>query len=270
VEGHLYGERVWFYDARGRVRRMGISTHAVDSTVVISLWQGDTCTGTFRMPAKDGARLISTLTYGMTEAIPDHPLETDASQTRLGKIACSSNTALCQRSEFEMTPYAGCVRYDNQSFGACGSRATITRKSTIADVSGGSIAMESRCAIESRSHVQTYKEVDARVGRRVHGLWDRVHWHRDRGRVRRGHRVGRGDACNRSGATVANPQRSNSLTQCDRASPTDRPLPGRWRHCPRPPKAGLAGVALWILRVDDRGPSIVSRPFRAQVMIENG
>ena len=70
VEGHLYGERVWFYDARGHVRRMGVSTHPADSTIVISLWQGDVCTGTFRLPAKDAARLISTLAYGMTEAIP--------------------------------------------------------------------------------------------------------------------------------------------------------------------------------------------------------
>ncbi|HWD56157.1 MAG TPA: hypothetical protein VG346_13610 [Acidimicrobiales bacterium] len=70
VEGHLYGERVWFYDARSHVRRMGVSTHPHDSTIVISLWQGDVCTGTFRMPATNAAHLISTLAYGMTEATP--------------------------------------------------------------------------------------------------------------------------------------------------------------------------------------------------------
>jgi hypothetical protein len=70
VEGHLYGDRVWFYDARGPVRRMGVSTHPADSTIVISLWQGDTCTGTFRLPAREGAHLVSTLAYGMVEAIP--------------------------------------------------------------------------------------------------------------------------------------------------------------------------------------------------------
>ena len=37
--------------------------------MVISLWQGDVCTGTFRLPAHEAARLISTLAYGMTEAI---------------------------------------------------------------------------------------------------------------------------------------------------------------------------------------------------------
>ncbi len=49
---------------------MGVSTHPTDSTIVISLWQGDICTGTFRMPAQNAAHLISTLAYGMTEAIP--------------------------------------------------------------------------------------------------------------------------------------------------------------------------------------------------------
>lgn len=68
MEGHLYGERVWFHDARGHVRRMGVSTHPADSTIVISLWQGDTCTGTFRLPANEGARLVATLAYGMVAA----------------------------------------------------------------------------------------------------------------------------------------------------------------------------------------------------------
>jgi hypothetical protein len=70
VEGHLYGDRVWFSDTRSPVRRMGVSAHPVDSTVVISLWQGDVCTGTFRLPAKDAGRLVSTLAYGMAESIP--------------------------------------------------------------------------------------------------------------------------------------------------------------------------------------------------------
>ena len=86
VEGHLYADRIWFYDARGHVRRMGVSTHPADSTIVISLWQGDVCTGTFRIPAKDAARLISTLAYGMTEAIPGQPAETEAGEGRLSQL----------------------------------------------------------------------------------------------------------------------------------------------------------------------------------------
>ena len=84
VEGHLYGERVWFYDARGQVRRMGVSGHPADSTMVISLWQGDVCTGTFRLPATDAARLISTLAYGMSESLSDlPPADSDSGQKRL-------------------------------------------------------------------------------------------------------------------------------------------------------------------------------------------
>jgi hypothetical protein len=86
VEGHLYAERVWFHDARGHVRRMGVSTHPADSTIVISLWQGDICTGTFRMPAKDAARLISTLAYGMSEAIPGQRHDSEVGPRRRGQL----------------------------------------------------------------------------------------------------------------------------------------------------------------------------------------
>jgi hypothetical protein len=65
---------------------MGVSTHPADSTIVISLWQGDTCTGTFRVPAKDAARLISTLAYGMTEAIPLQATETEVGEWRLSQL----------------------------------------------------------------------------------------------------------------------------------------------------------------------------------------
>lgn len=98
LEGHLYGERVWFYDARGHVRRMGVSTHPADSTIVISLWQGDTCTGTFRVPAKDAARLISTLAYGMTEAIPVQATETEVGEWRLSQLCSTLLRRMFRRS----------------------------------------------------------------------------------------------------------------------------------------------------------------------------
>jgi hypothetical protein len=74
---------VWFYDTRSTVRRMGVSAHPADSTMVISLWQGDICTGTFRLPAQEAARLISTLAYGMTEALPGVPHDSDRDPNRL-------------------------------------------------------------------------------------------------------------------------------------------------------------------------------------------
>ncbi len=45
-----------------------MSAHAADSTMVFSLWQGDVCTGTFRLPASEAPGLISALAYGMSEA----------------------------------------------------------------------------------------------------------------------------------------------------------------------------------------------------------
>ncbi len=73
VEGHFYGERTWFFDTRSPVRRMGVSTHGADSTLVFSLWQGDVCTGTFRLPAGEAPGLISALAYGMSDAFSDQP-----------------------------------------------------------------------------------------------------------------------------------------------------------------------------------------------------
>jgi hypothetical protein len=61
---------------------MGISTHPVGSTIVISLWQGDICTGTFRLPAKDAASMISTLAHGMAESVPDPGDGPDVGATR--------------------------------------------------------------------------------------------------------------------------------------------------------------------------------------------
>ncbi len=65
---------------------MGVSTHPVDSTVIISLWQGDICTGTFRLPTNDAARLISTMAYAMTETLPRQRPECGRQPNRLGLI----------------------------------------------------------------------------------------------------------------------------------------------------------------------------------------
>jgi hypothetical protein len=52
---------------------MGVSAHAGDSTMVFSLWQGDVCTGTFRLSASEAAGLISVLAHGMTETLSNRP-----------------------------------------------------------------------------------------------------------------------------------------------------------------------------------------------------
>jgi hypothetical protein len=79
-EGLLFGDRIWFFDTRAPARRMAVSAHPSEGVMVISLWQGDSCTGTFRLPMKEGARLVSTLAQGMAAGLPepgDSPLNSD-------------------------------------------------------------------------------------------------------------------------------------------------------------------------------------------------
>jgi hypothetical protein len=68
--GLLYGDRVWFADARSPFRRLAVSSHPESGVVILSLWTGDTCTGTFRVPMADAAGLIATLAEGMARSIP--------------------------------------------------------------------------------------------------------------------------------------------------------------------------------------------------------
>ncbi len=69
-EGLLYGERTWFFDPRSPMRRMGVASHPEHGLVVLSLWIGDTCTATFRLPMADAARLISVLADSLAISIP--------------------------------------------------------------------------------------------------------------------------------------------------------------------------------------------------------
>lgn len=52
-----------YLDARGDERALRVSWHpeAADGVVVLSLWQGNVCTGTFRLPVDDVPDLINTL-----------------------------------------------------------------------------------------------------------------------------------------------------------------------------------------------------------------
>jgi hypothetical protein len=80
AEGLLFGDRVWFSDTRTPVRRMAVSAHPSEGIVVISLWQGDSCTGTFRLRLGEGARLISTVAEGMAAGLSEpgsSPLTSD-------------------------------------------------------------------------------------------------------------------------------------------------------------------------------------------------
>ena len=62
--------REWFTDQRTPVRRLQATWHAEDGLVVLSLWQGDHCTGTFRMPVADAGRLVGFLGGALADAVP--------------------------------------------------------------------------------------------------------------------------------------------------------------------------------------------------------
>ena len=53
-----------FFDVRGDSRSMRLSWYADTGVAVFSIWQGGTCTGTFRLPMDDLARMIESLRRG--------------------------------------------------------------------------------------------------------------------------------------------------------------------------------------------------------------
>jgi hypothetical protein len=53
-----------FFDVRGNSRTMRLSWYADTGVAVFSIWQGGTCTGTFRVPIADLPRLVDALKRG--------------------------------------------------------------------------------------------------------------------------------------------------------------------------------------------------------------
>jgi len=62
--------RTWLVDERTPVRRLQAAWHPERGLVVLSLWQGDRCTGTFRLPIEDAGELVHFLVGAMDAAIP--------------------------------------------------------------------------------------------------------------------------------------------------------------------------------------------------------
>ena len=58
-----------FLDARGSGRALRVSWHRLGpgrgDLVVLSLWRGGTCTGTFRLPVEDVPDLVAALQEGL-------------------------------------------------------------------------------------------------------------------------------------------------------------------------------------------------------------
>ena len=61
-----------YLDARGGDRVLRVSWHAEADVVVLSLWSGGTCTGTFRLPVEDVPDLIDALRVGLAGSYDAH------------------------------------------------------------------------------------------------------------------------------------------------------------------------------------------------------
>ncbi|GIH79598.1 hypothetical protein [Planobispora longispora] len=64
-----------FFDERGQERVLRVTWH--EGTLVLSLWRGEMCTASFRMPMDDVARLVDTLDQGFVDAGGRYPDEVD-------------------------------------------------------------------------------------------------------------------------------------------------------------------------------------------------
>lgn len=60
-----------FLDARGGSRALRVSWHTDAGVVVLSIWRGGTCAGTFRMTIDEVPDLIDVLRAGLAQAYDD-------------------------------------------------------------------------------------------------------------------------------------------------------------------------------------------------------
>lgn len=61
-----------FLDERGAERSLRVSWHHETGVVVLSLWRGSTCAGTFRLEAAEVPALVETLRAGLDAAYDVH------------------------------------------------------------------------------------------------------------------------------------------------------------------------------------------------------
>ena len=69
--------REWFVDARDGGRRMELSWHAGERLVIVSLWNGDVCRATFRLPVERAPEVIHVLAGALGDAAGTVPAASD-------------------------------------------------------------------------------------------------------------------------------------------------------------------------------------------------
>jgi hypothetical protein len=66
-----------FLDARGSGRALRVSWHSEADVVVLSLWHGGTCSGSFRLRIEDVPDLVATLRAGLAHSYDAHTTRAD-------------------------------------------------------------------------------------------------------------------------------------------------------------------------------------------------
>lgn len=89
-----------FADIRGDDRTMRVSWHPERGAVVLSLWAGAVCRGSFRMSTEDVPRLLSLLA-GIAEAVP--PAAQPGDPVAPASDAPATGVAVGTPSEVEQT-----------------------------------------------------------------------------------------------------------------------------------------------------------------------
>jgi hypothetical protein len=72
-----------FFDVRGTSRTMRVSWYTDTEVAVFSVWNGDTCTGTFRLPREDLPRMIEVLSQGLPGETVSAPRSAGAPTTAM-------------------------------------------------------------------------------------------------------------------------------------------------------------------------------------------
>ena len=75
-----------FLDERSPHRSLRVSWHPEAGLVVLSLWRGGVCTGTFRLPVEEVPDLVDVLRAGLTTSY-QHAYDSEVEGARLGERA---------------------------------------------------------------------------------------------------------------------------------------------------------------------------------------
>src|SRR3984957_6187343 len=94
-----------FFDVRGSSRSMRLSWYANTGIAVFSIWQGGTCTGTFRLPLDDLSRLVDSLGRGLS----DGPVQATGGQGATGPIGLGGQRAPLAIGAAPMEAFTGAM-----------------------------------------------------------------------------------------------------------------------------------------------------------------